>query len=150
MNRNVYRVMLVEDNPDHAELVRRVLQNHRIPSTIDHFADGREALDFLLGNGSGGGPPDPLPDVMLLDLRLTRVDGLEVLKVIKEHERLRAIPVVILTSSEASRDIAAAYQRHANSYLVKPVGYEGFVELMEDLGSYWLTWNTPAPLGAVP
>jgi CheY-like chemotaxis protein len=142
MRRSVFDVMLVEDNPDHAELVKRVLAEHKVPNRILHFTDGKEALEFLIVGGSSSAPS--LPDVILLDLRLTRVDGLEVLKVVKEHERLRTIPVVVLTSSEASPDIEEAYRRHANSYLVKPVGYEGFAKMMEDLGFYWLSWNTPS------
>jgi CheY-like chemotaxis protein len=143
MKDRMCEVMLVEDNPDHAELVKRVLESHRVPNRILHFGDGKEALEFLLARAES--PATSLPDVILLDLRLTRVDGLEVLKVVKKHQRLASIPVVVLTSSEASRDIDEAYREHANSYLVKPVGYDGFVKLMDGLGSYWLSWNKTSP-----
>ncbi len=135
-------VMLVEDNPDHAELVMRAFEDHRIANEIRHFTDGQTALDYLFRRGDFGDPvSSPRPHVILLDLRLPRVDGLEVLKSIKESEDLKAIPVVILTTSEAERDVARAYYNHANSYLVKPMGYEEFRKLMEDLGFYWLGWN---------
>jgi CheY-like chemotaxis protein len=135
-------VMLVEDNMDHAELVMRTLADHRVANKIFHLADGQAALDYLLRQGEYTNPAaSPRPHVILLDLRLPRVDGLEVLKIIKEHDELRRIPVVVLTTSEAERDVARAYVNHANSYLVKPVGYEQFAKLMEDLGFYWLGWN---------
>ena len=136
-------VMLVEDNLDHAELVMRTLEDHRIANKIKHFTDGQTALDYLLRRGEFSDPAaTPRPHVILLDLRLPRVDGLEVLQTIKEDETLKAIPVVILTTSEAEKDVARAYYNHANSYLVKPLGYEEFRKLMEDLGFYWLGWNT--------
>jgi two-component system response regulator len=122
--------------------VRRVLTEEGGPCRITHLSDGREALDGLLGRGDWSGRPLAPPHVILLDLRLTRVDGLDVLRTIKHHEQLRAIPVVVLTSSEASRDIAQAYQEHVNSYLVKPVGFEEFRALMNDIRRYWLEWNT--------
>ncbi len=136
-------VMLVEDNLDHAELVMRTLEDHRIANKIRHFTDGQTALDYLMRRGEFSDPATtPRPHVILLDLRLPRVDGLEVLQTIKEDENLKAIPVVILTTSEAEKDVARAYYNHANSYLVKPLGYEEFRKLMEDLGFYWLGWNT--------
>lgn len=136
-------IMLVEDNADHAELVIRTMEEHRIPSKIQHFSDGQSALDYLFRRGSFSPPhPSPRPHIILLDLRLPRVDGLEVLRVIKEDESLKTIPVVILTTSEAEKDVTRAYNNYANSYLVKPVGFEEFSKLMNDLGLYWLGWNT--------
>lgn len=136
-------VMLVEDNIDHAELVIRTLENHRIANQIRHFADGQIALDYLLRRGEFENPESsPRPHLILLDLRLPRVDGLEVLRQIKEQDDLNKIPVIILTTSEAERDVAHAYDNHVNSYLVKPVGFEEFSNLMNDLGFYWLGWNT--------
>jgi CheY-like chemotaxis protein len=136
-------IMLVEDNTDHAELVIRTMQEHLIANKIVHFSDGQAALDYLTRHGEYEIPEtSPRPDVILLDLRLPRVDGLEVLHTIKEIDELKGIPVVILTTSEAEKDVARAYSRHANSYLVKPVGFEDFKKLMEDLGIYWLGWNT--------
>jgi len=135
-------VMLVEDNLDHAELVMRTLADHRVANRIIHFTDGQSALDYLFRRGEYADPPGARPHVILLDLRLPRVDGIEVLQAIKESPELRQIPVVVLTTSETEKDIARAYYNHANSYLVKPVGYEEFVKLMQDLGFYWLSWNT--------
>ena len=140
-----FRVMLIEDNLDHAELVMRTLSDHSVPNRIFHFRDGQAALDYLFQRGEYSDPEQhPRPHVILLDLRLPRVDGLEVLQTLKETEELRKIPVVVLTTSEAEKDVARAYHHHVNSYLVKPVGYEEFTRLMNDLGIYWLSWNTHA------
>lgn len=136
-------VMLIEDNLDHAELVMRTLAEHQVANQIRHFSEGQSALDYLNRRGEFSDPAtSPRPNLILLDLRLPRIDGLEILKEIKNTEDLRSIPVVVLTTSEADRDIARAYLNHANSYLVKPVGFDEFNELMEDLGFYWLGWNT--------
>ena len=136
-------VMLVEDNIDHAELVLRTLEEHRIANKVLHFLDGQSALDYLYRRGEFSESRDiERPQVILLDLRLPRVDGMEVLKTIKEDADLKSIPVVVLTTSEAEKDVAKAYYNHANSYLVKPVGFEDFRKLMDDLGFYWLGWNT--------
>ena len=141
-------VMLVEDNVDHAELVLRTLEDHRIANTVRHFLDGQSALDYLYRRGEFSELTDiKQPQVILLDLRLPRVDGMEVLKTIKEDEDLKRIPVVVLTTSEAEKDVAKAYLNHANSYLVKPVGFEDFRKLMDDLGFYWLGWNTNPVMG---
>jgi CheY-like chemotaxis protein len=136
-------VMLVEDNADHAELVIRTLEEHRIANRVRHFLDGQSALDYLFHRGGFSNPAENArPHVILLDLRLPRVDGIDVLKAIKEDDHLKSIPVVVLTTSEAEKDVAKAYYNHANSYLVKPVGFEEFKQLMDDLGFYWLSWNT--------
>ena len=136
-------VMLVEDNPDHAELIMRTLAEHRVANRITHFADGQTALDYLFRHGEYTHPAtSPRPHVILLDLRLPRVDGLEVLRIVKEEEELKKIPVVILTTSEADKDMIRAYDHHVNSYLVKPVGFDDFNKLMNDLGFYWLGWNS--------
>ena len=136
-------VMLIEDNVDHAELVIRTMQEHQIANNVRHFLDGQSALDYLFQRGEYSDQDmNPRPHVILLDLRLPRVDGLDVLKTIKEDEDLKTIPVVVLTTSEAEKDVARAYYNHANSYLVKPVGFEDFRKLMDDLGFYWLGWNT--------
>ena len=141
-------VMLVEDNIDHAELVLRTLEEHRIANKVRHFLDGQSALDYLYRRGEFSGLTETeRPQVILLDLRLPRVDGMEVLKTIKEDADLKSIPVVVLTTSEAEKDVAKAYYNHANSYLVKPVGFEDFRKLMDDLGFYWLGWNTNPVMG---
>jgi CheY-like chemotaxis protein len=134
--------MLIEDNIDHAELVIRTMEEHRIANKVRHFLDGQSALDYLFRKAEYSEPAEsPRPHVILLDLRLPRVDGIDVLKSIKETEELKSIPVVVLTTSEAEKDVAKAYYNHANSYLVKPVGFEDFKRLMDDLGFYWLGWN---------
>lgn len=136
-------VMLVEDNADHAELVIRTLEDHRIANKVIHFLDGQTTLDYLLRRDGYEDPEvTPRPHMILLDLRLPGIDGLEVLRMIKEQEELKNIPVIVLTTSEAEKDVARAYSNHVNSYLVKPVGYEEFSKLMNDLGFYWLGWNT--------
>lgn len=136
-------VMLVEDNADHAELVIRTLEDHRIANKIKHFTDGQSALDYLMRRGMYEDPESsPRPHMILLDLRLPRVDGLEVLRIIKEQQDTKNIPVIVLTTSEAEKDVARAYESYVNSYLVKPVGFEEFSRLMDDLGFYWLGWNT--------
>lgn len=105
--------------------------------------DGQTALDYLFRRGEYEDPKtSPRPHMILLDLRLPRVDGLEVLHQIKERDELKNVPVIILTTSEAEKDVARAYDNHVNSYLVKPVGFDEFSKLMNDLGFYWLGWNT--------
>lgn len=139
-------IMLVEDNIDHADLVKISFEKHRVANTIIHITEGEEALDYLFHRGAFVDPEKhPLPSLILLDLRLPKIDGLEVLGEIKKSENLRQIPVVILTSSEAEKDVAKAYQHHANSYIVKPLDFSKFSNLMDDLGFYWLAWNCPAP-----
>ena len=134
-------VMLVEDNADHAELVMRTLADHKVANRVIHFDNGQLALDYLFAPEVRQIDAKARPHVILLDLRLPRVDGLEVLKTIKTSPELRQIPVVILTTSEAERDVMRAYDNYVNSYLVKPVGYQEFNQLMNDLGFYWLSWN---------
>lgn len=135
-------VLLVEDNPAHAELVIRSFEDHRITNKIYHVSDGEEALDYLLRRGAYTDPvKSPMPHMVLLDLRLPKIDGLEVLKEIKSVKELEKIPTVIFTTSSAEVDVAKAYGFHANSYLVKPVNFEKFNQLMNDIGFYWLAWN---------
>lgn len=137
------RVLLVEDNDDHAELVIRQISEHATPVQMTRVADGQEALDYLFRQGKFTSPNEsPRPDVIFMDLRLPKVDGLDVIKTLKESEDLRKIPVVVLTTSEAEQDIARAYVNHANSYVVKPVDFQKFRDLMNELGFYWLSWNT--------
>jgi CheY-like chemotaxis protein len=136
-------ILLIEDNIDHAELVIRTMEGHHIDNKIKHFLDGQTALDYLLRRNEYAEPSaSPRPHMILLDLRLPRVDGLEVLRIIKEEDGLKHIPVIILTTSEADKDMTRAYDQHVNSYLVKPVGFEDFSKLMNDLGFYWLGWNS--------
>jgi CheY-like chemotaxis protein len=135
-------ILLVEDNLPHAELVKRGLGAHEIANQIYHVADGEAALAYLLRQGVYADPvTSPRPHVVLLDLRLPKVSGLDVLREIKTNNDLRAIPVVILTTSTAERDVVSAYAQHANSYLVKPVDFAAFTRLLHDLSLYWLLWN---------
>ncbi len=135
-------ILLVEDNQDHAELIRRSLQTHMLLNQLVHLTDGEVALDYLFRRGPFASAADsPRPDIILLDLRLPRVDGLEVLRHIKQTDGLQHIPVVILTSSEDERDVARAYHHHANSYLVKPLDFASFSQMLHGLGFYWIAWN---------
>ena len=135
-------VLLVEDNPHHAEMIFRLLRNCSIAHRIQHVSDGEAALDYIYRRGPYADDlMYPTLQLVLLDLRLPKVDGLQVLKQIKSSENLRSLPVVVLSSSEADRDIAAAYRHYANSYLVKPIDYEKFTVMIETLALYWLTLN---------
>lgn len=142
VNGGPFIILLVEDNPAHAELVMRSFENHRVANTIIHLSDGEAALDYLFRRGEyADKSASPRPQVILLDLRLPRIDGLDVLKEVKSSDELRSIPVVILTTSEAERDAARAYEQHANSFVVKPLDFKQFTNLMKELGFYWLGWN---------
>ena len=135
-------ILHVEDEPAHAEIVRRNLSDFYPDHRLHHVADGQAALDYLYGRGEfRDAEKFPKPHLVLLDLRLPRVDGLEVLETIKSDPALANIPTVILTTSAAKADMTMAYRRHANSYLVKPLDFAQFVSLMESLGGYWLTLN---------
>jgi CheY-like chemotaxis protein len=140
-------ILLVEDNEAHAELVKRGMRDQPVANTIHHVSDGEQALDYLFGRGAYADPAQhPHPDFILLDLRLPRVDGIEVLRTIKTTPALLRIPVIILTSSDAQNDIAKSYDYHANSYIVKPLDIKTFTKLVKELGLYWLGWNAK-PLG---
>lgn len=137
-------VLLVEDNPRDAELTIRALKSHHLTSSLFHVEDGAEALDFLFGRGKHESHLlDAAPRVVLLDLKLPKVSGLEVLRLMKQDARLGTIPVVIVTSSAEDPDMQAAYQLGANSYVVKPVKFDEFMEVMSKLGMYWLILNHP-------
>jgi two-component system response regulator len=135
-------VLLVEDDPAHAEIVRRNLEDFRVANRMVHVEDGQAALDYLFRQAAFADPPSsPRPSLILLDLRLPKVDGLEVLRRIKEDDHLKRIPTVVLTTSAAESDMVGAYGNGAGSYLVKPVDFEKFTGLMEAFGFYWLAWN---------
>ncbi|MEO8039551.1 MAG: response regulator [Betaproteobacteria bacterium] len=135
-------VLLVEDDPAHAEIVRRNFTSIGIPHRMDHVWDGEAALDYLMHRGSfGNGDSPPRPDLVLLDLRLPRLGGLGVLAAIKSDKRLESIPVVALTTSKAFDDLEQAYRLGVNSYLVKPLERNAFEALLTSLGYYWLQWN---------
>lgn len=137
------RFLLVEDEDDHAEIVLRTLTQNRIGNGIERVRDGAEALAFLRKEGEFA--DRQRPDVILLDLKLPKVDGHEVLAEVKQDPALLKIPVVVLTTSDAETDRAKAYEHHANSYLVKPVDFERFRQMVADLSLYWGVWNRPAP-----
>ncbi len=135
-------ILLVEDNPQDAELTIRAIKKHNIANTLHVVEDGAAALDFIFCRGEFADRNfEPMPKVILLDLKLPKVSGLEVLKAIKSDERTRKTPVVIVTSSQEDPDIKTAYGLGANSYVVKPVGFEDFIEQMKNLGFYWLLVN---------
>jgi CheY-like chemotaxis protein len=133
------RFLLVEDDDSHALLVMRNLERARVVNTVDRVSDGAAALAYLRAEAPY--QQRVAPDVVLLDLKLPKIDGLEVLERIKNDEQLRKIPVVILTTSDAERDRAQAYNNHVNSYVVKPIDFGQFQSMIKDLGFYWAIWN---------
>lgn len=141
---NKIEILLVEDNPRDAELTIRALKKKHLINNLFHVQDGVEALDFLFARGKfADRNVEDAPKVILLDLKLPRINGLEVLRTLKQDDRTRAIPVVIVTSSAEDPDIVTAYKLGANSYVIKPVQFEAFIEAMSKLGIYWLTVNHP-------
>jgi CheY-like chemotaxis protein len=133
---------LVEDNPSDLALTQRALKKARLANNLHVCRDGEEALEFLFGEGAHAGRgPSRYPRVVLLDLKLPKVDGLEVLRRIKTDARTKTIPVVMLTSSREQRDVIESYNLGVNSYIVKPVNFEGFSAAVEQLGLYWLLVN---------
>jgi two-component system response regulator len=137
-------VLLVEDNADDRDLTLRAFERNRLDVSVDVAADGEEALAYLLGRDRDG-PPRPLPAVVLLDLNLPGVDGLEVLRRMRAAERTRRLPVVVLTSSGEDRDLVQSYDLGANSYVRKPVSFTDFMEASRQLGVYWLVLNEAPP-----
>jgi two-component system response regulator len=142
-------ILLVEDNPDDADLTIRALKKGNISNEIVLARNGAEALDYLFGTGSyAGRNPSDQPKVVLLDLKLPKVDGMEVLRRIRGDKHTHSLPVVILTSSDEQRDVVESYHLGANSYVRKPVGFAQFTEAVQQLGLYWVLINRPAPAGA--
>jgi len=142
------RILIVEDNPDDLELAIHALREKRITNPIDVVRDGAEALEYIFCTGRYiRRSMNHHPRVILLDLKLPKVDGLEVLRRIREDARTRSIPVVILTSSREERDIIESYRLGVNSFITKPVDFEQFTETVGDLGYYWVLLNEPPPVG---
>ncbi len=140
-------ILLVEDNPDDEALTLRAFQKNNIKNDLVVAHDGVEALDYLFGTGAfAGRDPNATPAVVLLDIKLPKVDGLEVLRRLRADERTKLTPVVILTSSKEEQDLARGYALGANSYVRKPVDFTQFTEAVRQLGMYWLVLNEPAPL----
>ena len=138
------KILLVEDNPDDVALTVRALKSHNITNEVIVASDGVQAIDYLFG-AKGGGAKDELPAVVLLDLKLPKVNGMEVLQRIRSEERTKLLPVVILTSSDEERDIIEGYSLGANSYVRKPVDFVDFTKAAQQLGLYWLLMNRAAP-----
>ena len=138
MNNIAIEVLLIEDNPEDAELTIRVLKKNNLANNLVHLHDGEEALEFLFARGNNN-----IPKLILLDLKMPKVDGIEVLKKLKNDDQKRIIPVVILTSSKEERDIIESYNLGVNAYVVKPVEFEKFVSAVANLGLFWLILNQP-------
>ena len=138
---NERHILLVEDNPDDEALTIRAFKKNNILNEVKVARDGQEALDRLLGDGEAS-----LPHLVLLDLKLPKIDGLEVLKRVRENERTKLVPVVILTSSREEEDLRNGYRLGANSYIRKPVDFDQFSDAVRELGLYWLVLNEPPPL----
>jgi len=135
-------ILLVEDDPAHAEIVRRNLETARVANRLFWVTDGQAALDYLRREGAyQDAALAPTPGLVLLDLRLPKVDGLEVLRTVKADDRLLRIPIVVMTTSAADADISRAYDNHANSYVTKPLDLAKFTALLDTLGYYWLVMN---------
>jgi two-component system response regulator len=141
-------ILLVEDNPDDEVLTLRALKKNNIQNDVVVARDGLEAIDYLFGSGAyADRDVSVLPSVTLLDLKLPKIDGLEVLKRVRSNDRTKFLPVVILTSSKEDQDVINSYKLGANSYIRKPVDFTQFMEAVKQLGLYWLLLNEEAPLG---
>jgi two-component system, response regulator len=134
-------ILMVEDDPNDAELIARVLKKHNLANKLVHLKDGAEALNHLLGQGASHREDCEGPKLILLDLKLPKLNGIEVLRRLKADERTKWIPVVILSSSKEDRDLKDAYALGVNSYVTKPINFEEFAKAVSDLGMYWLLLN---------
>lgn len=141
------RILLVEDSPNDAELTLEALAEHHLANGVELVKDGEAALDYLYRRGAYADRDTVSPAVILLDLKLPKVDGLEVLRIIKADEQLRCIPVVVLTSSREERDMIESYRLGVNAYVVKPVNFLDFMDAVRELGVFWAIVNEPPPSG---
>jgi CheY-like chemotaxis protein len=144
VNADAVEILLVEDNPQHVELTLRALKKHNLANNVLVAKDGAEALAFIFATGAYSQRRiENGPKVILLDLKLPKVDGLEVLRRIKSDERTKAIPVVVVTTSEQEQDVVESYKLGVNSYIVKPVSFDKFIQAVSELGFYWMLLNKP-------
>jgi len=144
MEKSEIEILLVEDDTDDAEMTIHALRKNNLANKLTHLVDGEEALDFLFGRGKFTGRDTNLrPRLILLDLKMPKIDGMEVLERVKSHEITKKIPVVILTSSKEDPDVSRCYKLGANGYIVKPVEFEGFTKAVTELGMYWMLLNHP-------
>jgi DNA-binding response OmpR family regulator len=142
MGNTEVEILLIEDNPQEAELTIRGLRKHNLANKLVHIDDGEEALDFIFARGNYElNKNRAQPKLILLDLKLPKVDGLEILKQIKTNEKTKTVPVVILTSSKEENDIIESYKLGVNSYIVKPVNFDSFIKAVADAGLYWVLLN---------
>jgi CheY-like chemotaxis protein len=138
-------IVMVEDNPNDAELALRELRKRKLANTIIHLKDGQEALDWMFRTGPyAGRPADQFPKLVLLDLKLPKIDGLQVLQALRADERTRSIPVVMMTSSREESDVARSYKLGVNSFIVKPIDFDTFSAAVAEVGHYWLLLNQRA------
>jgi CheY-like chemotaxis protein len=146
LDTNVVEILLVEDNPNDAELTMRAMKKLHLANKVFWVKDGEEALEFIFAGGNYTKRKSaPHPKVVFLDLKLPKVDGLEILRRVRGDERTKLIPVVVLTSSKEEQDIVESYRLGVNSYIVKPVNFEKFFDTVSELGLYWLLLNEPPP-----
>jgi len=141
-------ILLVEDDPYDAELIITGLDETNLADRVVVVSDGEAALDYINCHGKFAGRTDGLPAFVLLDLKLPKIDGLEVLRLIKTDQKLRSLPVIILTSSNEDRDVAEGYRQGANSYIVKPIDFQEFIEVMKRIGAYWAIVRKPTLSGS--
>ncbi|MCF7763246.1 MAG: response regulator [Verrucomicrobia bacterium] len=142
---NMTRILLAEDSPRDAEMAIDALEEYNLANEVVHVRDGAEALDYLYARGAYEGRPPGNPGVVLLDLKMPKMGGLEVLKELKNDENLRMIPVVVMTSSREEQDVVASYKLGVNAYVVKPVKFHEFVEAVRQIGGFWAFINQPPP-----
>jgi CheY-like chemotaxis protein len=144
---NEFEILLVEDDPSDAELTLRALRQNNLANKVRWLKDGEEALDYVFRRGAHAGrDAGPLPKLIMLDIKMPKVDGIEVLRKLKERPDTRTIPVVVMTSSNEEQDVLETYRLGVNSYIVKPVGFEAFLETVAKIGLYWvLTNRAPRP-----
>jgi len=146
MIKELLNILLVEDNPDDVELALHALKKNNIVNHVEVVRDGQEALDYLFYKGNYSNSNHPLPGLILLDLKLPKIDGIEILKNIKVDRKRKLIPVVVLTSSKEEKDVIESYNLGVNSYIRKPVDFDQFVETVKHIGFYWLLINEPPAL----